>query len=585
VAESERRRRLIWLIWARVFVSTLLMGSAVIFQITKPGSLPIDPFFFLIGLTYSLSVLYVTSLSYVDRYPWLIDLQFMCDATIVTAFIYFTGGVTSYFALLYVLPIIGVASLKFRSGSMRVAVLSAAQYTGLVVVAYMGGPGYIGGLWMHDMRPLLPPLRVAALAVGADSTALIAVALLAGSLAERLQNANARLEDASLALADLQAFNQHVIDSMTSGLVTTDRVGRILTFNPAAEAIVGRGTAQVVGLRVADVLRLPEEFTSLLARDLAGDRARRADYTYRTGDGATLDIGISATHLVTPDGHAGFLLTFQDVTEMRRLEREARMRQRLAAVGEMAAGIAHEIRNPLASIRGSIQVLRAELGLSEEQARLMDIVMRESDRLNDTIRSFLSYARPQPLSAGPVDAGRLLRDTAILLRNSPEVLPAHRIDVDAPDAGPIANGDDGQMRQVVWNLATNGLRAMPEGGRLVLRARADGPSEQGELRVALEVADEGVGIAPEQLDTLFQPFHGSFARGSGLGLAIVHRIVSDHHGEVRVESEVGKGTTVTVRLPGTTASAGAAAGEAGAAGGAGGRAANQLESVGQGAGG
>ena len=198
MAGSERRRRLIWLIWARVCVSTLLMGSAVILQITKPGSLPIDPFFFLIGLTYCLSVLYVTSLNYVDRSPWLIDLQFAFDASTVTAFIYFTGGVTSYFALLYVLPIIGVASLKFRSGSMRVAILSAGLYGTLAVAAYTGGPGYIGGLWMHDMRPLLPPLRVATLAVGADAIALVAVALLAGSLAERLQNANARLEDASL---------------------------------------------------------------------------------------------------------------------------------------------------------------------------------------------------------------------------------------------------------------------------------------------------------------------------------------------------------------------------------------------------
>jgi hypothetical protein len=141
VAGSERRRRLIWLIWARVCVSTLLMGSAVILQITKPGSLPIDPFFFLIGLTYSLSVLYVTSLGYVDRSPWLIDLQFALDACTVTAFIYFTGGVTSYFALLYVLPIIGVASLKFRSGSMRVAILSAGLYGAVAVAAYMGGPG------------------------------------------------------------------------------------------------------------------------------------------------------------------------------------------------------------------------------------------------------------------------------------------------------------------------------------------------------------------------------------------------------------------------------------------------------------
>ena len=245
------------------------------------------------------------------------------------------------------------------------------------------------------------------------------------------------------------------------------------------------------------MLQLPEDFVQLLESDLGGQRAARADYVFRTEGGQALDLGLSAAHLVTPDGRGGYLLTFQDVTEMRRLEREGRQRQRLAAVGEMAAGIAHEIRNPLASMRGSIQILRAELRLTEEQADLMDIVLRESDRLNDIIRSFLSYARPQPLAAGPVNLGRLLRDTAVLIRNGPEVLPAHRIDVEAPDSGPIVDGDDAQVRQVVWNLATNGLRAMPDGGRLVLRATGPAEGAQGAHgTVALEVEDEGIGSPP-----------------------------------------------------------------------------------------
>jgi two-component system sensor histidine kinase PilS (NtrC family) len=548
VGGGERRRRLIWLIWARVVVSTLLLGSATVLQITKPGSLPIDPFFFLIGLTYCLSVLYAISLAYVERWRWLIDLQFACDACTVTAFIHFTGGVTSYFPLLYVLPVIGAASLQFKSGGLRTAVLSTALYAGLVVAEYAGSPGYVDGQFVADMRSLLPPVRVAAFTVAANGTAMFAVALLAGSLADRLRSVNQSLADASSALADLQAFNQHVIESLTSGLATTDRAGRILTFNRAGEAILGLAPGAAVGRHAADALQLPDDFVALLEQDLQGARARRADYSYRSADGRVLALGLSAAHLVTPDGHAGYLLTFQDVTEIRRLEREAHLRQRLAAVGEMAAGIAHEIRNPLASMRGSIQVLRAELELSDEQARLMDIVLRESDRLNETIRAFLSYARPTPPAAGAVDVGRLLRDTVMLLRNSPDVLPAHDIVVDAPDQGLIVDADDAQMRQVIWNLATNGLRAMPDGGRLLLRAAPDW--DAGTEAALVEVADQGVGIDPTQLDGLFQPFRGSFARGSGLGLAIVHRIVSDHGGEIRVESEIGVGTRVLVRLPG-----------------------------------
>jgi two-component system sensor histidine kinase PilS (NtrC family) len=210
----------------------------------------------------------------------------------------------------------------------------------------------------------------------------------------------------------------------------------------------------------------------------------------------------------------------------------------------MAAGIAHEIRNPLASMRGSIQVLRAELELTDEQASLMDIVLRESDRLNHTIGSFLAYARPQAAVLKAVELRPLLSDAATLLRNSPDLRRDHQVLVEA-DEGLVVDADEHQIRQVVWNLATNGLRAMPYGGTLRLVAQLDAAGRA----VSLAVVDEGVGIAAEQLETLFQPFHGSFGQGSGLGLAIVHRIVQEHRGEIAVESEAGQGTRVAVRIP------------------------------------
>ncbi len=543
---SDSRRRLVWLIGSRVVVSTLLLGSAVVFQVSAAGTLAIDPFFFLIGLTYGLSAIYAATLRYVDRLPWLVSLQFAGDVLIVTAFIHFTGGMTSYFQLLYVLPIVGAAGVQRRREARRLALLSALLYGALALHQYTGGSGYISGAWVADVRPFLPPIRVASYTVGANAIAFVAVALLSGSLAERLQRADDRLAVASTALADLQAFNQHVIESLTSGLITTDRAGRVVSLNHAAEQILALPAKQVIGQRAAEILQAPREFAELLDAELGGADSQRADYVYRSPDGRGCEIGLSAAHLVTPDGRAGYLLTFQDVTEMRRLEHDARRRQRLAAVGEMAAGIAHEIRNPLASMRGSIQVLRAELSLTEEQASLMDIVLRESDRLNETIRSFLAYARPQTAIPKQVDLMQVLNDAATLLRNSPELKSGHQVTVSGPDDGLIIDADDHQIRQVVWNLATNGLRAMPTGGTLRLVAR---PRVDADAHVGFSVVDEGVGIPPEQLDTLFQPFHGSFAQGSGLGLAIVHRIVQDHRGEVAIASEVGRGTEVTVRLP------------------------------------
>jgi signal transduction histidine kinase len=194
---------------------------------------------------------------------------------------------------------------------------------------------------------------------------------------------------------------------------------------------------------------------------------------------------------------------------------------------------------------GSIQILRQELPLSSEQEQLMDIVLRESERLNSTIRSFLAYARPQRFHIARFDLRRPLNDAALLLRNSTEASDGHVIEVEAPPGELWYDADEGQIKQIIWNLATNGLRAMPDGGRLHL----SGASEPDGAGVVITVRDEGVGIAPEALDGLFQPFHGSFAKGSGLGLAIVHRIVTDYNGEIRVSSQPGAGTTVSVHLP------------------------------------
>ena len=538
---SDRRRRIAWLIASRAIVSTVLLGSGLLFQLNSPGIVPVRPYFTLIGVTYGLTVIYAVLLRGADRLPWLADVQLALDACIITAFIAVSGGVSSYFSLLYVLPIIAAATLLRRRGALTVGLLSAALYGALVVTQYQGPPPGLEA-WLAT-GPALPPPRVALYTVAINIFAFLSVAALAGSLAENLRLTGARLERASREIEDLQAFNQDIIDSLTSGLLTTDVGGKVLSFNQAAGEIAGLAPAQMIDRHVGDVLQLPDEVRRALAADLDGERSRRAEFFYHRPDGRRIEIGMAAAHLMAP-GKAGFLITFQDVTEVKRLERDARVRQRLAAVGEMAAGIAHEIRNPLASISGSIQVLREELTLDQEQAELMDIVLRESTRLNDTIRGFLAYARPQPAAAQRIDLSKTVADTARLLANSPELQANQRIEADVPAEPVWFDADEGQIRQVVWNLATNGLRAMPSGGRLRLGVRLAEPAGG----AVLEVEDGGVGIPQEELDGIVLPFHGTFTRGSGLGLAIVHRIVSDYGGEIEVSSSVGKGTTVRVRL-------------------------------------
>ena len=539
---SPLRRKLLWLIGVRFVTVTILLGSGMLVQFRTPGLWPVGPFFFLVGLSYAVAIVFLLTLAHVERRRWLIDVQLATDAFVISGIVLLTGGVSSYFSTLYALPIIGASILQFRRGGLLVGALSALLYAGVVVGQYQGAFELLETRWPPIGELPRPPAMLAFCMAGLDVFGFLAVAAFSGYLAERLRSADASLARASTEIADLQAFNQHVIESLTSGLATTDEHGRVLTFNGAAEHITGHRVRDVLGRRIFELLALPPTFERSLAG--AADGSRRADVRFATPDGRQIDLGLSAAPLLTPGGRLGFLFLFQDVTETRRLQRKSAVQQRLAAVGEMAAGIAHEVRNPLASMSGSIQILRQELPLSAEQAQLMDIVLRESERLNVTITSFLAYARPQRVSTRRFDVRRAVNDTALLLRHSPESGDGHHIREDVPGTPVWLEPDEGQIRQIVWNLATNGLRAMPDGGALVIGVQGEAAGT-----VRLSVRDEGVGIPPDELDSMLQPFHGTFEQGTGLGLAIVHRIVSDYGGDIQVTSTPDAGTTVTVRLP------------------------------------
>ncbi|MEO6212130.1 MAG: ATP-binding protein [Vicinamibacterales bacterium] len=543
---STLRRKLLWLIVGRAVVATLLLGLAPLIRIAPPGALAIDPFYALIGLTYGLTLGYAFSLTYIERHRWLIDAQLAVDAVVVSAIVYLTGGVGSYFSSLYTLPIIAASTVESRRGGRMVGILSCALYAGLVLAQYAGLSGFDFTVGLP-----LPPRRLALYTVGLNLFGFAAVAALSGYLAEGLRQADVQLQRASDQIEDLQAFSRHVIDSLTSGLATTDLDGRILTFNRAATVITGIAAADAVGGLSVEVLRLPSAFTGMFGASPERPDLPRVESAFTRPDGRQIELGFSTAPLVTPRGETGFLLTFQDVTEARKQEREARVQQRLAAVGEMAAGIAHEIRNPLASMAGSIQLLRQELPLTADQSQLMDIVLRESDRLNETIRSFLAYARPQRQATATFDIRRVITDTARLLENSAELGDDHDIAVEAPAVPVWFEADEGQLRQIVWNLATNGLRAMPDGGRLTLSIRVTPGQVGGPGEVVLAVHDQGMGIAPEDLDGIFQPFRSRFERGTGLGLSIVQRIVAEYGGEIEVTSERDAGTGVLVRFPST----------------------------------
>lgn len=534
-------RTLLTLIALRAALVSVLLGSAVV-KVGIEGGPPFDPLFMLVALSYALTALYAFTLRYVDERPWLVELQLACDVGLVGAIIFFTGGVASSFTSLFVFPVVAGSVVRFRRGGLRLAFWSASS------LAAMGIGQYLQWLpvgW-HGVTTLPAP-GAAVTAVVFTFLGLLAVALLTGHLAERLSAVDEHLARTSTELADLQATSQHIIDSMTGGLVTSDEAGMAVTFNRAAAAITGLDAASSIGRPVAEVLQFTPDVASRYAALLAGEPASRVDYLYRGADGREIDIGLSMAPLVREGRQLGAVMTFQDLTETRRLDRQRHTDKRLAAIGEMAAGIAHEIRNPLASMSGSIQLLRGDLALNDEQAQLMDIVLRESERLNETIENFLAYAKPKPRVRTRIDVARLIEETAMLLRNSPECAASHIVRVRTPGEPVWCMANEAQVRQIVWNLASNGLRAMADGGTLELSAHDT--VDRGAPCACLRVRDEGRGIAEADIENIFHPFRSTFDEGTGLGLAVVHRIVSDVGGRVAVESAPGAGASFTVWLP------------------------------------
>jgi two-component system sensor histidine kinase PilS (NtrC family) len=384
-------------------------------------------------------------------------------------------------------------------------------------------------------------------AMGLADVSFLAVGLLAAKLAERRLHSDVQLEAATRSLADLRALHERIVESIRSGLITTDLQGRIYTFNAAAEEITGYRAEDVRG-------RHASMFFGDMKRQIADSMAAAADSKVSprfetdclTESGFMLRLGFSIAPLFAESGEtSGLVITFQDLTDVRVMEETARRQDRLAAVGRLAASIAHEIRNPLAAMRGSIQMLRSEMDGNSDQAQLMEIILRESDRLNKIVADYLNYARPRPAELKEVDVCTLIRETLKLLRNSPELTDGHGLKEDLPNESLMIKGDAEQLKQVCWNVARNALNAMPDGGEFRISAQRTDAK-----RVQIRFKDSGHGMTPQQVERLFEPFT-STTGGTGLGLSIVYQIIRDHSGTINVRSRQNEGTTITVELPGT----------------------------------
>ena len=528
------RRSVVWLtvsragILAVVVVLTLLLGR---------NSQFVQPVGVLAFLVFALSLVYGLALQLGLSPAVLVPIQLCNDILLVTWLVYRTGDVESPFNALY---LVVVFSANFYSPQRAFPFTLAA-----VLLAVAVGVGTVSGFIPRADGSTYAAASIPDLQLNLSYTvvATVSVAILSTYLATRQQISDTALEAASRRLADLRAFNERIIESMRSGLITAGLDGLVTSCNRAAEEIVGCSEERLVGRPLHELFGKATlgYFDSL--REPDAETVLRSDVELTRPDGASVRVGFNVAPLTSESAEVrGVVVIFQDLTEVYELEQEVRRREKLAALGSMAAGLAHEIRNPLASIRGSAQVLASELAVDAASRRMLDIIQRESERLNRTLTEFLAFARPAPFSPVEFDLKRAISEAVALLKNSPEVGPDHEIVESYPDAPCTIVGDPNQVRQIFWNLARNGLQAMPKGGRLTVRVE---PAAGG---YRLEVADEGVGISREQLDHLFEPFASQKPGGTGLGMAIVYQFVQDHGGRIGVESEVGTGTRVSVDL-------------------------------------
>src|SRR6185436_1122441 len=465
--------------------------------------------------------------------------QFAVDIVLVTWLVWTTDVTHSPFIAVYIV-VIAASSLFLGPRDAVVVSLGCAVTFTLSALAVLNGFG------AAPPADLLETGRIQTFqSIGMFDIAFLVVGLLSARLADRQSRSDVQLQAATQSLASLRELHERIVESIRSGVVTTDLQGRIYTFNAAAAEITGYDEADVRGQDASIFFgELKEIIADSLAGAGTGQGSPRFEADCLTAEGLRLRLGFSLSPLFSESGDTtGIVITFQDLTHIRALEETSRRQDRLAAIGRMAASIAHEIRNPLAAMRGSIQMLRADMEGQSSQTELMEIILRESDRLNRIISDFLNYARPRSIIQSKVDVGELLRRTFTLLRNSAELNEHQIIGEEVPDEPVLVDADAEQLQQVFWNLARNALQSMPAGGEL--RATVQ-PQKDSRLRIAF--ADTGRGMSPQQVENLFEPF-SSTTGGTGLGLSIVYQIIRDHGGTINVRSREGQGTTITIELP------------------------------------
>jgi two-component system, NtrC family, sensor histidine kinase PilS len=544
---EELRDRLSWVIKIRFVIITFVFAIDYAIRVLVPSPSNLASIKYLgiaVVLWYTVGLFFLIYNQLSRDYLLQAYLQLYSDIVIITVVIHVTGDLESHYLSLYLVAIILASVVLPRASIFLVAAVSFVFMGSLLELAYLPTQIYPQLLQTYPALGFFATTSQTQVDLGtlqvkifATLFGFFAVAYLSGYLAESLRRTGAELRNQRGQVASLQAIYQNIVQSMRDGLITTDLDGNIRDVNPAGASILGRQEEELQGKPITKV------FEQIQADDSGG--LRRQEIIYRHPDGDLRTLGISASPLVVSEvGAVGKVYNFQDLTEEKRLEAEYRAKDHMATLGRLSAGIAHEIRNPLASIAGSVRLLRSMAKLSEDEGKLIDIVSHESERLNKLVTDFLAYSPDQRMEFREVDLVTLLEETLLLLEHHPLFSAEYRIERKLPRQPVTAWADADRVRQIFWNICDNSLKAMPHGGALSAEVQAGSGSF---AKVVL--SDTGVGFTPAQLEKLFEPFQTGFENGTGLGLAIVYQIVNGHRGKIHVDSRPGKGARFTIELP------------------------------------
>ncbi|MBI4620139.1 MAG: PAS domain S-box protein [Desulfobacterales bacterium] len=552
--QKEFLKKLHWLMLLRVVVITFLLGITILIQLKQTPSY-LTPFliylYIVIVIIYFLTFIYAFIINRIKNLPFFAYLQIILDIFLITFLIYSTGGKESIFTFMYTISIITASILVYRKGGVLVASVCSILYGGLLDLEFYGIIHPVSGKVFEPRDYQGTDLFYSILM---NITAFYLVAFLSSLLSEQARRSRRELQKKQVDFDQLEALNRNIVQSINSGLLTTDLEGKVTFFNKAAEEITGYSFSQVYNSKA-------EKMFPFLKKPLNSDHPPfRFESEFKREDGDTLYLGFSTSPLRDSRGEElGDILIFQDLTKLKAMEEHIRMVDRLAAVGRLAAGIAHEMRNPLASVSGSIQVLKGELQLDDGNERLMDIAIRETERLNALITDFLLFAKPGLEGKEMVDIAKVINDTLGEFASSPEWNKDIEVYKNLSKDSKV-EANPRQLKQVFWNLFINAVQAMPEGGKLKIEVR----SQKSEVRslkymnsrqqaennfLEILITDTGCGIPKENMDKIFDPFFTTKEKGAGMGLAIAYRIIESYKGKTVVKSRVGQGTSFIIYLP------------------------------------